>query len=67
MKTSKIFLALGLGGFVALATAALSQEVPAGACMLPTGEWCWPIAPLSYGDPCECEMPDGTFVSGIVQ
>lgn len=44
-----------------------AQDAPRGACLLPSGEWCWPIAPLTYGDPCECPMPDGTFVAGVVQ
>ncbi|MEW9920043.1 hypothetical protein AB2B41_10535 [Marimonas sp. MJW-29] len=44
-----------------------AQEAPPGSCMLPSGEWCWPIAPLTYGDPCECPKPDGTFEQGVVQ
>jgi hypothetical protein len=49
------------------ATASTAQDAPAGSCMVPSGEWCWPIAPLTYGDPCECPTPDGGFEAGIVQ
>lgn len=46
---------------------ALAQDVPPGACLLDSGEWCWPIAPLTYGDPCTCPRPDGTIEAGVVQ
>ena len=54
--------------FVLLSTHIVAaQDAPAGACLIPTGEWCWPIAPLTYGDYCECTIADGTVVGGEVQ
>ncbi len=32
-------------------------QAPAGSCLLPSGEWCWPVSPSRYGQPCSC--PDG--------
>ena len=44
-----------------------AQYAPAGACLIPTGEWCWPIAPLTYGDYCECTTADGEVKEGEIQ
>lgn len=44
-----------------------AQDAPAGACLIPSGDWCWPIAPLKYGDYCECTTADGEVVEGEVQ
>jgi hypothetical protein len=33
------------------------MNAPSGSCLLPSGNWCWPISPTSYGQPCTC--PNG--------
>ena len=54
--------------FILLSTRIVAaQDAPAGACMIPSGDWCWPIAPLTYGDLCECTTADGNVVEGEVQ
>lgn len=49
-----------------LTTAANAQTAQPGSCLLPSGEWCWPLVPATYGDPCQCQTPDGP-VAGVIQ
>jgi len=59
-----LFLTLGLA--VASGSTATAQTVPAGACLLEDGRWCWPIPPTEYGQECTCQTPEGPF-TGLTQ
>lgn len=52
-----LLIATATVSLLSVAHPALAQSIPEGACLLPTGEWCWPIATTPFGAPCTC--PDG--------
>lgn len=39
---------------------------PEGACLLPTGEWCWSTVRTVYGEPCTCPTQYG-LQEGVTQ
>lgn len=39
---------------------------PEGACLLPSGEWCWSTVRTVYGEPCTCPTQFG-LQEGVTQ
>ncbi len=49
-----------------LITGAAAQQAPQGSCLLPSGQWCWPLTTVNYGAVCSCTTPQGP-VQGVMQ
>ena len=49
-----------------LTVGAAAQQAPQGSCLLPNGQWCWPLTPVAYGAICACTTAQGPM-QGIMQ